>query len=392
MYLIISTKETGNQVHKVATLCKGDEKFTVFFIFGGEVSKYLTDSADPYVLSMIFIAMQLGGGDVNVQGAALSASLKDNLIEFSKVWHRWFPDLYGEVSFSGNIVVDNKIDVKNAIVTTFSGGLDSAYLNYSLVKGDLAQNSRIRRTILIQGADIPLSEEKAFQNLYKRVSTMTGDLGINLVTLKTNVRDYIKNWEHAYGTVIAGALHFFQSDADYGLTADYSFLSYKIPYGLNPFTDQYLSSKNFQFKVKGVSLSRTDRAAVIKDWSIGLNNLFVCWEGKDRNTNCGKCEKCIRTILNFKAVGVNHLGCMTREVTEHSLTDSLVRSQLTLSFYKDIAGYGREHKSLPPDLMLALSRQIRRWEVINSANPPLTIRFYKQLLRLNRKLYSLLHN
>jgi hypothetical protein len=53
----------------------------------------------------------------------------------------------------------------------------------------------------------------------------------------------------------------------------------------------------------GGEYARTEKAEGISDWAVGLNNLRVCWAGPLTGKNCGVCEKCIRTKLNFLAVG-----------------------------------------------------------------------------------------
>ena len=83
---------------------------------------------------------------------------------------------------------------------------------------------------------------------------------------------------------------------------------------MNPVTDRYLSSDTFRFIVDGYEHSRTERANIVKDWKVGLENLRVCWQNKeDLSQNCGHCEKCIRTKLNFLASGVSCLPAMSKQ-------------------------------------------------------------------------------
>jgi len=58
----------------------------------------------------------------------------------------------------------------------------------------------------------------------------------------------------------------------------------------------------FRF-IDGATHSRTEKVKEIADWKVGIDNLRVCWQGGQKDRNCGKCEKCIRTQLNFLATG-----------------------------------------------------------------------------------------
>jgi hypothetical protein len=40
-----------------------------------------------------------------------------------------------------------------------------------------------------------------------------------------------------------------------------------------------------------------------------MENLRVCWESREDNLNCGHCEKCLRTMTNFLACGLEIPAC-----------------------------------------------------------------------------------
>jgi hypothetical protein len=65
-----------------------------------------------------------------------------------------------------------------------------------------------------------------------------------------------------------------------------------------------LSNNGFKVVYDGGEFARTEKVEGISDWQLGLTNLRVCWAGPHTGKNCGVCEKCTRTKLNFLAVGV----------------------------------------------------------------------------------------
>lgn len=391
MKLNLSTLEGDSGYCKIAKLSTKTGDFSIYFEFPSALKDDLTDKADPLVISLIFVLMQAGGGSVEVSGATLSSTVAANMEYFSRIWHCWYPEMYKPVTFVGNIAEDEVKLLDNSGITTFSGGLDSAYINYYLKKSANVPLS-IDSTVLIHGADVPLADVRAFDRVFTKCKRMTDDLGLELVVVKTNVRDYLNNWSHSHGSVVAGVLHFFEKKISHGITCDYSFASFTIPHGFNPFTDKYFSSRTFDFSLGGIDVPRTARAALIKDWLVGLENLHVCWEGLNKSDNCGHCEKCIRTKLNFKVVGVDHLACMPSDITLKQICkDSLVNSELALSFYKEALAYGIEHSTLSSQWVAGLKSQIHRWEKISAPPPSFLMVLYKLYLRLCRKLSRLLN-
>src|SRR5690606_34326214 len=64
----------------------------------------------------------------------------------------------------------------------------------------------------------------------------------------------------------------------------------------------------------GAGYSRIEKVAEIARHPIAVACLKVCWAGADQSANCGSCEKCIRTRLNFLAAGVTATpACFDRE-------------------------------------------------------------------------------
>src|SRR5690606_18974882 len=53
----------------------------------------------------------------------------------------------------------------------------------------------------------------------------------------------------------------------------------------------------------GAGLTRTERLAHIVENSALAPAIRVCWEHAATGENCGVCEKCITTQLNYRALG-----------------------------------------------------------------------------------------
>ena len=50
-------------------------------------------------------------------------------------------------------------------------------------------------------------------------------------------------------------------------------------------------------------MNRVDKTALVADWPAGLQNLLICQQEFDGDTNCGVCEKCIWAMTALVALG-----------------------------------------------------------------------------------------
>jgi hypothetical protein len=64
----------------------------------------------------------------------------------------------------------------------------------------------------------------------------------------------------------------------------------------------------------------------------------VCWEGVDQGRNCGVCEKCIRTKLNFLAAGIESPECFQEPLTIEDVHSLRVRNLRQLHELQMILG------------------------------------------------------
>jgi protein-arginine kinase activator protein McsA len=87
-----------------------------------------------------------------------------------------------------------------------------------------------------------------------------------------------------------------------------------------------LSSNAFQIVHDGAAFPRLDKMREITKWPEAMQNLRVCWQGNQKDRNCGRCEKCVRTILNFRILGVGLPECFEQDVTDDQIRNIRVTS------------------------------------------------------------------
>ncbi len=82
-----------------------------------------------------------------------------------------------------------------------------------------------------------------------------------------------------------------------------------LPRGSSPAIDYLLSGDGMEIVNDGAGYSRTEKVAHITSYPVVTDRVKVCWEGPQADRNCGHCEKCVRTRLNFLAAGVENPKC-----------------------------------------------------------------------------------
>jgi len=80
-----------------------------------------------------------------------------------------------------------------------------------------------------------------------------------------------------------------------------------------------LSSDSFNIVPEGVAFGRAEEIWMRRGWREFLEKLRVCWVGPDRDRNCCTCEKCIRDILTFPALGPGVPPCFDHHVTDEQI-------------------------------------------------------------------------
>jgi hypothetical protein len=130
-------------------------------------------------------------------------------------------------------------------------------------------------------------------------------LGLPLIAISHNARDLLDRfvtWERSHGGVLAGvglALGGWLANVHLASTHDVNHL---VPWGSHPELDPLWSTERTVTHLDGVQWTRTDKVKAIASSDFALSRLKVCWRA-DADTNCGRCEKCVRTQCALAIAG-----------------------------------------------------------------------------------------
>jgi hypothetical protein len=278
----------------------------------------LTPSCDPFVIATIFSAMSRGA-DLVVHGE-VSPSLLQNLTEFQVVWATWSPQHYTPVEIIPEVERE-AVKAEGGAIASFSGGVDSCFTALRHRKRYCGRYQRdIKAGLMVHGFDIPLTEQEVFERAADKSRKILASLGVELIPMATNFREFKLDWEDVFGTGVASCLMLLQGGYSTGLIASSAaYNELLIPYGSNPITDPLLSSQAFQIICDASGLNRLQKVREIGNWPEALTFLRVCWQGTKKDQNCGKCEKCIRTILSFRVMGLGLPSCFEEDLTNKDI-------------------------------------------------------------------------
>jgi hypothetical protein len=315
---------------------------------------------DMAATALVYRAMHTGQ-HLHVDGP-VSRSLLEGLDDFVALWAAWRPDIYRRVDVGAQEeVADRPAPAAGKAVAAFSGGLDASYTLWRHATGHAGRRSRdLHAGVLIQGLDIPLPETDAFARVESKARASLESLGVPLATVRTNWRVICVDWQMEFGSAVASALRNWQGVAQYGLLgSDEDYARLVTPWGGHPLHYRMASSNDFQVVYDGGESTRTQKAAAIAGWEMGVRNLRVCYRRPVTGANCGGCEKCLRTKMNFLATGQALPDSLAGAPTSDQLRGLQVSNEAQLVLLEEIAETAEAHGSGGAWLD-GLRRQIKR--------------------------------
>lgn len=266
-----------------------------------------SEDVEPYLIATILLAMQEERGVV--AKGSVSAELLSNLTEFCDFWSNCLPKLFKKINIECESI-ERPGDIKpiHKAVSTFSGGLDGTFLVWRHITKQAGYRTQpLSGCVMIHGYDMLLSNDKFFNMSFSIAKKTLETVGLPLIPIRTNIREVVRvGWIYLHGTAMVSSLQFLKSKFDVGLIASTdSYHELVIPWGSSPLTDHLLSSGRLKVLHDGVGYTRSEKSRFIAEWPEGVENLRVCGDIElISSLNCGRYERCLRTMANFVVNGL----------------------------------------------------------------------------------------
>ena len=260
------------------------------------------------------------GQDVVVHGPMTRGGLY-NMGQLIEIRHALSPGVYPRpISIMPDQVVTlpRPADDRDLAMVAVSGGLDSTFTAVRHVRrlvGDAA--FPVAGFVLIHGYDVPLVRSEEFVELRRRVGRVTRWLDRPLYTVVTNsMATGGRAWPQSALPLVAASLAHFSDRCPVGL------VSTAAPHGTPRFgithpaaLDALASNDFFRVVSDGGGFGRADKVEALLPFPEAIASIKVCWRGADPARNCGSCEKCVMTRLNFLAAGLPDPPCFDTPLT-----------------------------------------------------------------------------
>jgi hypothetical protein len=343
----VREERNSHSVTRTATFNSVAGERRVFFEISGDVLPPPLEVHDFAVVAALITAMREGRA-MHVDGP-VTGDLLRNLEEFQEAWAMW-RSVYRRVPITADQILPTPQSSSRRGVFAFSGGVDGTFalLRHHSGRAGL-RTARPVCAMMVHGFDVPLDQQQAFDRAHRDVAGMMRVLGVPLTTVRTNWREMNdKNWLMEYHVALTACLYQFGGLANVGVCgAGEDYAQLVVPWGSNPVTNHLLSGGGFQVHTEGLGFTRTGRVRLICDYPEVASKLRVCWEGPITGENCGHCEKCIRTKLNFMACKQEPL-CFDGRPTRMEILGLVARNPVQLAFLDDILATARANKVKEP--------------------------------------------
>jgi len=362
----------------------------LFYEFARELAPAPPDNFDAILCAVVLHAMA-EQRDICLHGPATSVMLL-NLAEFQLAWSCWLPAVYRPVDIEVDSVVSKTQARTPRAISAFSGGVDSSF---TLIRNSASAAKRgfdVDTVLLVHGFDVLLSNSDDLRELVERTAPIRALAGVQLRIVRTNSKELgLQRWEHSFGAQLAACMHLCSAEFCFALMGSSEpYDALVLPWGSNPVTDHLLSGANLRIVHDGAAFSRTAKIAYLSRFPAAVKSLKVCWEGKQQGRNCGVCEKCVRTQLNFLAVGVKNPLCFERPLDLRRIRDIRLRNDALVAEFRSIVEYA-ERRNIDEEWLRLLRRRLRRRKRIWTAKDELRDLFAKAgLLETARKVRRML--
>jgi hypothetical protein len=208
---------------------------------------------------------------------------------------RWWG--YSKVAIHTKGITTKRHNEDGPTVLFFSCGADSFY---SL----LESGQKIDALAMVYGFGMNQPRTEIIRQSVKEIGRQTRK---PTVFIETNLREQVLfnsvHWTRALGGAMAAMGHLLRGEFRHALLSASNHMSYDIPYGSHWDTDPLWSSSRMTLHHIGADKWRDEKLRAISKYNLARHHLTVCYAQDSILRNCGRCAKCVRTMLNLYQYG-----------------------------------------------------------------------------------------
>jgi hypothetical protein len=377
----------------------------VFFETTSEFADAITCDPHPFLLVSILRGMRHGERRIRVDGE-ICPVLKNGLVTAMTTLKNWYaPD---------EPIVEIEARLRNAPIapkpdraaSMLSGGIDSlATIRANRVNVPRDHAWSIRDALVIYGFDLGhqfddyadhyeanfTRQYAVFDRRMAGLREVADACGLNLIPIYTNTQSLCGDLDalstQYHGADLAAIAHVFAGRITIASIGSSATVPNLCPWGSHPLLDPCYGSAELRILHADLEYTRLEKTELVADWDVALQNLRVCtgWKEDPQSPvlNCGRCEKCLRTMTGLVALGKleRTRAFAADDVTYDMLVDAVVNPIEIVDWYELIEPLRARGRN---DLVRAIDTVMRRWR--GSDAQPIVKKVRAVAGRLKRKL------
>jgi hypothetical protein len=232
-----------------------------------------------------------------------------------------------------------------------SGGVDSlASLYWNTSRYPRGDSRRVGVAFFVHGLDVGDPNKMDRPDVWAlgidKLTALCRELDVELVAVKVNLRNLAKDWRFyakcQFASLLAAIAHAASARIHRCIITPDNVLEYLGPHGSHPWLNSYYGADFLEISSGDMEqFSRLERIRLLTEWPAALGSLRVCWDTgaiPKGHLNCGRCAKCVRTMLEFLVCGqLQHTNVFPLdEVTPAMLKPVHIRSALEVEFFDEL--------------------------------------------------------
>ena len=241
----------------------------------------------------------------------LSEKFACGVDKIQQIYDTWFDEVV-RVPVHTDIRPDRLNETAAGVGCFFSGGVDSFHSFYKHL-------DEVTHLIYIHGFDYPVDDEGLVKRMSDAVGSIAREFGKELIEIKTNLREFTNphaEWgKHIFSSML-GSMGLLQTEILHKIYVPSSYgYAELFPWSSHPLTDPHWSTDCMEFFHDGCESTRVEKVFALAENRSVIEQLRVCWnlsptrfrtavEATAQDYNCGKCAKCLRTMVNLRLAGV----------------------------------------------------------------------------------------
>lgn len=305
-----------------------------------------TDVYDAFLVAALYPAMYYNE-PIEIEGN-VSHRLYFNCTRYVKSIIGYFRDGMADV----DIKVEGYANAQKKyhhVGTGFSAGIDSFATFYDHFDRETDPDYKIDSLFFFNvgshGGGGYVARRK-FHERFNYLKSFPAEVGLPYIPLDSNLFDfYQKYWEFDAGQFCrCSAILILQRAVDkYYLSSDYSYketmffhfdrATTSFSELAETFTNPLLSTEGCEIISDGGQYMRTDKTLLLKDYEPAHRYLNVCVSPQESACNCGRCHKCIRTLVALDTLGILDRFSKVFDITDYQKHKFRYKCQLRY-YYK----------------------------------------------------------